>query len=112
ESDGELVLDSNLNLALFLRTESGSSSSEDTAPPETVTTETQLNVSAVAGTGLLGQIASTKVTRGGPFSISIDELEGTTQTSTSVTVEAGPCFGDDRDDTNGAIDIVPCDPAQ
>jgi len=102
ESSGELILDTDLDLGLFLLTESGSSDSDGLETQE-VTTETQLDLSAVAGTGLLGQISSTMVTQGGPFSISL------VRTEDALTVEAGQCFGDDGDESNGDFDILPCD---
>jgi len=104
----ELVLDSNLNIDLFAVTNRLYSPAQTGADYQVVEGTVNARLVASAGTGLLRQIAATKVTQGGPISIDILDTNAIETLTTSLVVGAGQCFGDDQDDSNGELDLVAC----
>jgi len=105
EVNGEIFLDTNLNLSLFQVIQEFSVSTAGITESERTR---NVEFMAAAGTTLLRQIASTKITRGGPFVINLVETSDTSSITTSIVAEEGQCIGDDGDDLNGAYDIVAC----
>lgn len=105
EQNGEIILDGNLALSAFLNNTMGID--ED----RLASYQAMLEIAAPSGTTFLGQSnGSTKIERGGPFTISLSESDELSSIEASFMGTAGSCFTSAENDSTEIFDLVACDP--